>query len=109
MDRAACRSRGVDPTIFFPITPSQEAAARKVCRTCIVKDACLTHALQSGEADGIYGGMNPAERRKLSRPPRICRGCGNEMNVSPAMRYCTPECWKESRNRRHREQRRVQR
>ena len=105
---AACRKPGVDVAVFFPTLPWHENAARAICKTCIVKDACLTHALERGENDGIWGGLNPSERARMTRPPRICRGCGGEIgsDMSPQFRYCSADCQREQSNRRHRERRR---
>jgi WhiB family transcriptional regulator, redox-sensing transcriptional regulator len=67
-DFAACQNE--DPGLFFPLTweehPGQSIEqARRVCRTCPVKAACLDWALRTGEPDGIWGGTTPAERRRL--------------------------------------------
>lgn len=42
-------------------------AARKVCGTCPVLDACLDAALSRGEAYGVYGGLTPGERADVAR------------------------------------------
>lgn len=44
----------------------REAGAKRVCAVCPVKAACLEHALQAGEAYGIWGGLTAAEREVLS-------------------------------------------
>lgn len=44
--------------------------AKRVCNMCPVKDACLTHALETGEPHGIWGGWGPAQRRQLGQKPR---------------------------------------
>ena len=65
-DRAACQ--GVDPEMFFPIGDSrhavrQRAAARAVCDGCLVRTACLAFAERVGIADGVWGGLDEADRR----------------------------------------------
>ncbi len=67
--RAACR--GHDPTLFFGpnrFEPkrerlAREAAAKDVCTSCPVQLPCREHALASGEAFGVWGGLGEAERR----------------------------------------------
>ena len=65
--RAACRD--ADPELFFPLGTSdatlpQIDAAKRICRTCSVREPCLRWALGSGDA-GVWGGTTEAERRKL--------------------------------------------
>ncbi len=62
---AACRS--ADPDLFFPISaagPSlaQEAEAKAVCAACGVRRECLTFALRTRQAHGIWGGTTEQER-----------------------------------------------
>lgn len=68
--RASCRF--VKPDLFFPAGSSGAAvaeieAAKAVCQTCHVQDACLQFALETNEEDGIWGGTTEDERRKLRR------------------------------------------
>ncbi|MDR0345699.1 MAG: WhiB family transcriptional regulator [Nocardiopsaceae bacterium] len=64
--RAACRS--ADPELFFPISalgPAQDqaAAAKSVCEDCQVRQECLSFALSTGQAHGVWGGLSADERR----------------------------------------------
>jgi WhiB family redox-sensing transcriptional regulator len=73
LDHAACRRS--DPELFFPATDSgaaraQVEAAKKVCRRCLVKAACLSWALDNGQEAGIWGGMTEEERHHLRRRRR---------------------------------------
>ncbi|MQA83726.1 MAG: WhiB family transcriptional regulator [Streptosporangiales bacterium] len=73
VDRAACAGR--DPELFYPVGTQgpalrQIAAAKAVCERCRVRDDCLGHALDAGEAHGIWGGTTPEERRTLRRETR---------------------------------------
>jgi WhiB family redox-sensing transcriptional regulator len=66
--RAACRS--ADPELFFPISalgPSldQAAAAKSVCEDCQVRQECLSFALSTGQAHGVWGGLSADERRGM--------------------------------------------
>jgi WhiB family transcriptional regulator, redox-sensing transcriptional regulator len=64
---AACRD--VDPELFFPIgngpiAQAQSARAKAVCRTCAVIGECLRWAIDSGQAEGVWGGTDAVERRQ---------------------------------------------
>lgn len=66
--RAACL--GLDPELFFPISPegpgrSQMERAKAVCGGCPVRRPCLDYAISSGQADGVWGGTDPEQRRAL--------------------------------------------
>ncbi len=43
------------------------AAAKSVCRRCLVRDDCLRYALDNDPLSGIWGGLTPSERRRLRR------------------------------------------
>lgn len=65
---AACAGTNTD--LFFPVgsRPSALAAAnhaRALCTTCSVRPDCLTYALDTGQEDGIWGGLTENERRNL--------------------------------------------
>jgi WhiB family redox-sensing transcriptional regulator len=68
--QSACRHE--DPELFFPVgntgpAITQIEEAKKVCNRCIVKDACLAWALESGQDAGVWGGLSEDERRALKR------------------------------------------
>lgn len=65
---AACR--GLDPTIFYPTIDDESDAAKEVCAQCPVREACLEHALGVREKDGVWGGRNERERRRIIRQRR---------------------------------------
>lgn len=63
---------GADPEVFFPDgtgAPAlrDESRAKAICAACPVRRDCLDWALGVGEADGIWGGTTPHERRLLRR------------------------------------------
>ena len=67
---AACRS--YDPGLFFPIGKAGRARAeiqqaKAVCAACPVQAECLTFALETHQAYGIWGGRDADERRTLRR------------------------------------------
>ncbi|GAA4972882.1 WhiB family redox-sensing transcriptional regulator [Nonomuraea thailandensis] len=67
-DRAACGTH--DPDLFFPLawetlSTAQAADVRSICAACAVRRPCLEWALATGEADGMWGGVTPRERRRM--------------------------------------------
>lgn len=69
-EQAACRYR--DANLFFPAGSTGAAiaqieAAKSVCRSCPVADACLQFALETNQEAGIWGGMDEDERRRLRK------------------------------------------
>jgi len=72
---AACRS--ADPDLFFPVSESgpsieQIAKAKAVCAVCKVRRECLSFAMATRQAQGIWGGTTEAERRRGRRPTYTC-------------------------------------
>ncbi|MDA8375258.1 MAG: WhiB family transcriptional regulator [Actinomycetota bacterium] len=65
---AACK--GVRPGLFYPDNELEERKAKAVCGLCKVKECCLEFALNSGEPEGIWGGLNSRQRRRLMRSRR---------------------------------------
>lgn len=69
--QAACR--GQDPDRWFPLSyvgPSipDVLATKAVCREqCPVRSECLRVAMLAGCQDGIFGGLDPEERKAIKR------------------------------------------
>lgn len=66
-EAAACAD--TDNVDFFP-DPVDFAAisrAKMVCARCPVAGECLTWAIEANQAEGIWGGHTPTERRPLRR------------------------------------------
>ncbi|MBB5077226.1 WhiB family transcriptional regulator [Nonomuraea endophytica] len=64
-EQAACLE--VDPELFFPVSthgPGEEQvmAAKAVCARCPVREQCLAYALDTRQAEGVWGGTDPAQR-----------------------------------------------
>lgn len=58
----------VPPEFFYPekqASRTEIKMAKKVCDACVVRDECLTYALENSEGSGIWGGLTPTERKKL--------------------------------------------
>ena len=69
-EHAACRDS--DASLFFPAGSTGAAieqieAAKAVCATCPVRDDCLRFALETNQEDGVWGGRDEIERRRLRR------------------------------------------
>lgn len=73
-DRAACKTADAE-AIFFPVSTTDVtiAAAKEICRSCPVIDACARFALERREPHGVWGGMSEKERKAAlrSRPVPI--------------------------------------
>jgi hypothetical protein len=63
--RAACRGR-VDLDFIDPRTSAEAAECRALCAGCPVRAQCLAEALGTGEAWGIWGGLDADEREPLA-------------------------------------------
>jgi WhiB family transcriptional regulator, redox-sensing transcriptional regulator len=68
--RANAACRGLDPSIFFPLTDEEAEQAKSVCDGCPVQGSCLEHALGIREKEGIWGGRTERERRRIIRQRR---------------------------------------
>lgn len=73
-ENAACHGHP-EPDHWFPppghggTTDPTVRAAIAICRTCTLRAACLTHALQHHEP-GIWGGTTERQRDELLRRQR---------------------------------------
>ncbi len=68
--RAACAGLPTDD--FFPVGSTGKALdqierAKAICAVCPVAGQCLDYALDTGQADGVWGGMSADERRAERR------------------------------------------
>lgn len=61
--QALCATVGTDP--FF--TDGLEDEARAVCARCPVRVECLAYAIETRQPDGVWGGLDDAERMALAR------------------------------------------
>lgn len=67
-DTAACK--GLDPSIFYPLTDEESLEAKEVCGLCPVREICLEHAIERREHNGIWGGATERERQRIIRRRR---------------------------------------
>lgn len=78
LDDALCRSKGEDPEDWFPIGGGTEAKAaenhaKAVCWRCLSQPECLRWALETGQENGIWGGLSEGERQQLRRRKAVRR------------------------------------
>ena len=66
--QAACR--GLDPDLFFPGDEEPGEAAKAVCERCPVRRPCLEWALATREKEGVWGGRDERDRRRMLRQTR---------------------------------------
>ncbi len=64
-DQAACK--GIRPSLFYPDNELEEQKAKAICGLCCVRECCLDFALATGEPEGVWGGLNVRQRRRISR------------------------------------------
>lgn len=57
----------VDTAVFFPETVDQAERAKAVCAPCPVREDCLKFALVTRQDDGVWGGLDENERRRIRR------------------------------------------
>ena len=78
---ALCANRDQDPDLWFPRNGDREGAerARAICRICPVRERCLQWALDTGEREGIWGGMTPGGRRQLRKARAKACNLGGEV------------------------------
>lgn len=66
-ERANCLGRNIK--LFFPDDEESFSAGVLICHECSVREQCLKEALriesQTSWSFGVFGGMNPQERRLL--------------------------------------------
>ncbi|MFQ2876029.1 WhiB family transcriptional regulator [Mycobacterium sp. TY814] len=107
---AACRGTA-NPEWWFPEQGGSCRAAKRVCFTCTVQQACLDHALTHDEGFGIWGGFGEKERRGLKAGQPIgdrrllCRQ-GHDLLIvgttpSNECKQCQRDAQKRWRSKRH--------
>lgn len=65
---AACKSLPTSDFFPFPTEKDKAVNAKRICAECPVREACLADGL--AEPDGIRGGLDAAERRRLAKKLR---------------------------------------
>ena len=102
MTQALCAQS--DPDAWFPEKGDRVGLPRKVCQSCPVQTECLTHAINNGEREGIWGGMTGYQRRAFTKGTvsyQDCPECGAEfIPTGPGQVFCSRKCSATSRHRR---------
>lgn len=64
--REPCRS--TDPEAFYPevFSPEHDRAIREICEWCPMREPCADWGIRH-ETHGYWGGLSPADRRKIRR------------------------------------------
>lgn len=75
---------------FFPERGKPAEAAKAVCATCPVWEACLEYSLKHHLRDGVWGGRTEKERRVILRARRL--GIPVEVTAPLAPRPRITEC-----------------
>ena len=68
--KASGACQGLDPELFFPDQGEPLDQARAVCGGCVVRMACLEHALSMPERFGVWGGTSERQRRIIRHQRR---------------------------------------
>lgn len=65
--QAACAEEGIAP--MFPSDGDAAGIeyAKAICSGCLVRSKCLDEALSRNESFGVWGGLDPDERRSMKR------------------------------------------
>lgn len=65
---AECANQKVNPNILFHEDQNKNRplrqAVKDMCLSCPVAVECLVDAYESGQWDGVWGGLTPNERKK---------------------------------------------
>jgi WhiB family redox-sensing transcriptional regulator len=99
-EEANCIS--TDPELFHSETKGDRKLrdARKVCGNCVVREACLEWALETGDKHGTLGGLSARERQKLATGQRTCQICEIAFaGTTPNHKHCSRGCATEARRR----------
>lgn len=54
-----------DPEAFFPEKGAKNAAVKRICLRCPIREQCLNWALENHPVEGIWGGLSERERRRM--------------------------------------------
>jgi WhiB family transcriptional regulator, redox-sensing transcriptional regulator len=71
---------------FFPSDAQDAQRAREFCASCPFRTRCLAFAIEHDEQHGIWGGLDPRERRALRTGPSSSVLPGDAPGEGPAPR-----------------------
>jgi WhiB family transcriptional regulator, redox-sensing transcriptional regulator len=58
------------PSLFFPSDGVGVEVAKRICKTCPVKEPCLEYALYHRIEHGVWGGQSERGRRRILKRRR---------------------------------------
>jgi WhiB family redox-sensing transcriptional regulator len=105
-----CREHPI--SVFFPKGKNESRPAgayqkaQAICAGCPVRQACLEYALRTNQADGVWGGRTPDQRRKqrgaYMKANRTCADCKQLIpNRGPNVQRCEPCAFTHKRQRQY--------
>ena len=56
-----------DPDLWFAPGALEHREAKRICRACPVRMACLQYAMETPVDHGVWGGLTERERRRRRR------------------------------------------
>ena len=62
--------KGMNPDVFKGVGPVNTVLAKAACAKCLVREECLTYALDNNERSYIWGGHTPEERVQIQQGTR---------------------------------------
>lgn len=65
--RLEARCIGIDPEVFYPEQGDQAWEVKRLCQGCPVRIKCLEWAIEVGDEWGIWGGVGPKDRIRITR------------------------------------------
>ena len=76
LEGASCYENSINPESYFPVNTltGDNRAARKICKECPVREACLNYALENHIREGIWGGYTGPERERIRWKRRHSEG-----------------------------------
>lgn len=94
MPRGECQ--GLPTEFWFPDRQVDSASfyefPRFVCEQCPVRQRCLDYAVETGETEGMWGGMTPEQRHNYKHGRTAdCAWCGETFTPGRG-RFCRLSC-----------------
>lgn len=79
-EQARCREIGYPFTIFYSSNNEETNIAKAICSMCPVAKACLDYAIMTKEPDGVWGGLDHKQRKKLIKSLSLRKQSFNDNN-----------------------------
>lgn len=69
MEKAVCKN--YDPELWYSEEKPERDRAKALCHTCPMETKCYIYAMDAREPHGIWGGLDPKERRDRVKEGRV--------------------------------------